>query len=54
MERDWPFLDEDHRALAAEADAWCRAELGHIGHADADAACKTLVRQLGEAGWLRS
>ena len=54
MERDWPFLDEDHRALAAEADAWCRAELGHIDHTDADAACKALVRQLGAAGWLRN
>jgi acyl-CoA dehydrogenase len=53
MERDWPFLDEEHRALAAEADAWCRAHLGHIDHDDADAACKSLVKRLGAAGWLR-
>ena len=49
----WPFLEDEHRALAAEAGAWCRAELGHIDHADADAACKALVQRLGAAGWLR-
>ena len=50
---DWPFLEDAQRALAAEADAWCRAELGHVDHADADAACKGLVKRLGAAGWLQ-
>ncbi len=50
---DWPFLEDEHRTLAAEADAWCRTELGHIDHADADASCKTLVKRLGAAGWLQ-
>jgi acyl-CoA dehydrogenase len=50
---DWPFLEDAQRALAAAADAWCRAELGHVDHADADAACKGLVKRLGAAGWLQ-
>lgn len=50
---DWPFLDEEHRSLAAAAEAWCRAELGRIDHGDTDAACQSLVNQLGAAGWLR-
>jgi len=50
---DWPFLDEEHRSLAAAAEAWCRAELGQVDHDDADASCKSLVRRLGAAGWLR-
>ena len=30
----------------------CEASL-HVDHGDTDAACRALVRQLGEAGWLR-
>lgn len=49
----WPFFDERHRALARELDAWCAAHL-HVDHgADVDAACRSLVRALGDAGWLR-
>ncbi|MBB3223216.1 acyl-CoA dehydrogenase family protein [Pseudoduganella umbonata] len=55
---DWPFLEPRHRALEGELDAWAAAHLGeaHLGEAhgsDVDAACRALVRQLGEAGWLR-
>jgi acyl-CoA dehydrogenase len=49
----WPFLEARHRELALALDAWA---LGHIAQdhgADVDAACRALVRQLGEAGWLR-
>jgi len=53
MERDWPFLEDEHRALAAAADAWCHTHLGHVDHADADAACQSLVKRLGAAGWLQ-
>ncbi|HTK01179.1 MAG TPA: acyl-CoA dehydrogenase family protein [Bordetella sp.] len=49
---DWPFFDDTHRELAARADAWCASSL-HIDHADTDAACRALVGQLGQAGWLR-
>jgi acyl-CoA dehydrogenase len=50
---DWPFFDPSHRLLAQQADAWCAASLHGIDHADTDAACRALVRQLGQAGWLR-
>jgi acyl-CoA dehydrogenase len=50
---DWPFFDESHRRLGQELDEWCTAEL-HADHGDdVDAECRTLVRKLGEAGWLR-
>lgn len=51
---NWPFLGGEHRALAAELDAFIAAGgLGAIDHHDADAACKALVRKLGVAGILR-
>src|SRR5690242_6900223 len=50
----WPFFGDEHRALANELDGFVRADgLGIIDHDDADAACKALVRRLGEAGFLR-
>lgn len=49
---DLPFFDDTHRELARELDAWCAASLA-VDHADTDAACRALVRQLGAAGWLR-
>lgn len=48
-----PFLDDAHRRLERELDAWCQENLRDIDHHDADAACRALVRQLGRAGWLR-
>jgi acyl-CoA dehydrogenase len=48
---DWPFLEARHRALAADLEAWAAARLP-VDHADTDAACRHLVRALGEAGWL--
>ena len=50
---DWPFFDDSHRALARDLDAWCDRALAHVDHHDTDAACRMLVRALGEAGWLR-
>ena len=50
---DWPFLDDRHRALGRELDAWCASELDHHEPDDVDAACRTLVAKLGGAGWLR-
>ncbi|HEY2558608.1 MAG TPA: acyl-CoA dehydrogenase family protein [Caldimonas sp.] len=52
---DWPFFEPQHRAFAAELDAWAGANLGHAhGHerAEVDATCRSLVRSLGDAGWL--
>ena len=51
---EWPFFDASHRALARAIGQWARAELWDEAEPDdADAACRALVRQLGEAGWLR-
>ncbi len=49
---DWPFFDDRHRALAASVDAWAAASLAHVDHADTDAACRALVRGMGDAGIL--
>ena len=49
---DLPLFDDAHRTLERELDAWC-AQYLHVDHSDTDAACRALVRQLGEAGWLR-
>lgn len=49
---DWPFFDDRHRALQRDLDTWAAAHL-HPHGADVDAACRSLVRALGDAGWLR-
>ena len=49
----WPFFEDKHRALADALDAWCAAHLAAVDHSDTDAACRSLVRLLGEGGWLR-
>jgi acyl-CoA dehydrogenase len=49
----WPFFDDAHRALAADLGAWASGALSADAHGDADAACRSLVRALGDAGWLR-
>lgn len=52
---DWPFLDAAHRELAGDVGEWA-ANLGEPAHgetiAEVDAACRRLVRALGEAGLL--
>jgi acyl-CoA dehydrogenase len=50
---DWPFLEDRHRALQRELEAWTGANISQQHHADVDAQCRALVRQLGAAGWLR-
>jgi acyl-CoA dehydrogenase len=50
---EWPFFDDSHRILAERLETWCEAELRDIDTADVDAACRKLVRALGDAGWLR-
>ncbi|HEU5468130.1 MAG TPA: acyl-CoA dehydrogenase family protein, partial [Steroidobacteraceae bacterium] len=53
----WPFLGEEHRALAAEAEDWAAANLADAAHppgrAAVDARCRELVAALGKAGFLR-
>jgi acyl-CoA dehydrogenase len=54
---DWPFLEPYHKTLATELDRWARRVLSdklqdHSVRA-VDDACRRLVRQLGEGGWLK-
>ncbi|RKP43484.1 acyl-CoA dehydrogenase family protein [Trinickia fusca] len=55
---EWPFFEDRHRTLAAQADAWCAEHLPALAplmheRSSVDEACRRLVRLLGEAGWLR-
>ncbi len=51
---DWPFFEERHRRHAGELEAFASriAVPEHHDDASLDAACRTLVRALGEAGLL--
>lgn len=48
----WPFFADAHRAYAAKIDAWALANLQHVDHHDVDAACRRLVKVLGQGGFL--
>ncbi len=54
---DWPFLEPRHKALATELDRWAERTLSDESHPHSiqavDDACRKLVRQLGEGGWLK-
>ncbi|MDB5849882.1 MAG: acyl-CoA dehydrogenase [Rhodoferax sp.] len=50
---DLPFFDDAHRALQSSLDDWATAHITQDHPADVDAACRALVRQLGQGGWLR-
>ncbi|NML62978.1 acyl-CoA dehydrogenase [Massilia sp. RP-1-19] len=49
----WPFLEPRHRELALSLDAWAAQNIAQEHGHDVDEACRALVRQLGDAGWLR-
>ena len=49
----WPFFDAQHAQLERELDAWAAQHIEQEHAADVDTACRQLVRQLGEGGWLR-
>ena len=49
---DWPFLEEKHRKLARDAEAWSLSNLKEEKDCDADSTCKHLVKVLGKAGYL--
>lgn len=50
---DWPFFEQRHRDLAQRLDGWAAQHIGHGSEHDVDASCRALVKQLGEAGWLK-
>ncbi|SFU09798.1 acyl-CoA dehydrogenase family protein [Sedimentitalea nanhaiensis] len=49
---DWPFLEPRHKQLGEALDSWASEHLAGIDHGNADAACRSLVRAMGDAGWL--
>jgi acyl-CoA dehydrogenase len=51
----WPFLGSEHRAFAAELDAFVASgALDGLDHHDTDNTCRTLLRRMGAAGLLRA
>lgn len=50
---DWPFFDDRHRQLQRDVEAWAAGHLSTDHDADVDTACRSLVRAMGAAGWLR-
>jgi acyl-CoA dehydrogenase len=51
----WPFFDEAHRKFGPALTDWASERVGqYIDHANVDRSCRSLVRALGEAGWLRA
>jgi acyl-CoA dehydrogenase len=50
---DWPFLEDRHRQLKSDLDAWCQQQaFSHDG--DIDDLCRALVTDLGKAGLLKN
>ena len=49
----WPFFDPPHAALSRGVDTWASANLEHAHGEDADAICRKLVKDLGQAGYLK-
>jgi acyl-CoA dehydrogenase len=50
---DWPFFDDGHRALAAGVRGAAPGLAALVRDDDVDGSTRTLVRALGEGGWLR-
>ena len=49
-----PFFTDEHRVLHDSLHEWCREHFASRIHTGSvDLYCQKLVRQLGEAGWLR-
>ena len=49
----WPFFGAWHRQLAEELWSWCDETLIRRVGDDLDSECRSLVRQLGAAGFLK-
>src|SRR5271169_6800693 len=50
---DWPFFEARHRNLAGDLEAWASSHLAASHDSNIDEACRNLVRELGNAGWLK-
>jgi len=49
----WPFFEARHRELADQLQQWCADNLTGRFAEDLDSECRTLVRELGSAGFLK-
>lgn len=49
----WPFFEERHRELARDLEDWCSDNLTGRYAEDLDSECRSLVRELGAAGFLK-
>jgi acyl-CoA dehydrogenase len=49
---DWPFYEPGHSEVRSWADDWCAA-YPEIDHRDVDAACRSLVRSMGQTPLLQ-
>jgi acyl-CoA dehydrogenase len=49
----WPFFDPPHAALSRGVENWASANLDYAHGDDADAICRRLVKDLGQAGFLK-
>jgi len=50
----WPFFGDTQRRFAPALAQWATQNVAaHIDHADVDRTCRVLVRELGDAGWLK-
>lgn len=47
----WPFFEDSHRELADALEGWASTALFGLDHSDTDAACRSLVAMLGQAGF---
>jgi acyl-CoA dehydrogenase len=48
----WPFFDPRHAALSRDVEAWASARAQTAHGDEADAVCRGLVKELGQAGYL--
>ncbi len=49
----WPFFEPRHIEFAQSLDAWASGAVAAVDHSDTDAACRALVKSLGDDGWLQ-
>jgi acyl-CoA dehydrogenase len=49
----WPFFKAKHRELADDIEQWCSDNLADRYADDLDSECRSLVRELGAAGFLK-
>jgi acyl-CoA dehydrogenase len=50
---NWPFFNEEHRHLQTQLNHWASENIHQTHGKDVDQECRDLVKQLGEAGWLK-